>query len=335
MGDNIGSRLFLSADLIGSTARKQEDGAEWLGFVLAFYQQFPHILAECIESTCAEAQSVREGLDLGTIPKLWKAVGDELLYSAEVGHELQLWVFVNAWITAMRETERTVLGKRGSQHGMTLKGGAWVGTFPDPDRKVAVPLNPGTYEHDHVNPELLNRELLGRLSNDAVEIPTVRVDYVGPGMDTGFRVLKNATRSQFPVSVEVAWALAAANKLLVGIEKPIYYSGEASFKGVWDGRGYPVFALDAGGHHPSKRLLDKFADRPDPEAAPNDQIEALAISLHSSEDWPCLIHLADSDNTGFQVHVDRLERADAKIEEQPDIATDETMFTLEEAEDGT
>ena len=40
----VASRLFMSADLIGSTAQKQQSDSKWLSGLLAFYQQVPHIL---------------------------------------------------------------------------------------------------------------------------------------------------------------------------------------------------------------------------------------------------------------------------------------------------
>jgi hypothetical protein len=51
---DVSSRLFLSADLVGSTARKQAQGPDtWIGDVLAFYQQFPSLL----DRSVAEAEA--------------------------------------------------------------------------------------------------------------------------------------------------------------------------------------------------------------------------------------------------------------------------------------
>jgi hypothetical protein len=128
---------------------------------------------------------------------LWKPVGDELIYTAEVRSEHDVCVLVDAWIKAMRATEEIVLAKA----AMDLKGAAWIATFPLPDRAIAVPMDPSIYERD-LEPEVINRELLSRF--DGGEQEKVRVDYLGPSIDLGFRVASRATARRFMLSFEAA-----------------------------------------------------------------------------------------------------------------------------------
>ena len=289
--NSIGSRLFLAADLIGSTARKQIRGNEsWTGDVLAFYQQFPTHLTKAIRTTIEETTKLPAGFDLVQQPELWKAVGDELIYSVPVENEHHVFVMVRAWILAMRETERNVLSKPDvGAKGMDLKGGAWIATFPHPDRAIAVPLPYADYDAD-LDPEVINRNLLDEADDESGAPRKIRIDYLGPSIDTGFRVASVATARQFPITTEVAWAIALS-ELHRGQASETYFAGEVGLKGVWSGRGYPLFWLDTGNHHEAQALIDTISGL---AAIPSDQIRDLAQDLQASQEWPCPIYLPTS-----------------------------------------
>lgn len=283
------SRLFLSADLVGSTARKQARGSDtWIGDVLGFYQQFPsHLSASVEDATTAKRDAIGFHHALDVEPELWKAVGDELIYTAEVTNEHQVCLLVDAWIAAMRSTERAVLDKAGTgPKGMDLKGAAWIATFPVPDRVVAVPLDPDAYDSD-LEPEVVNRELLG-LYDDG-DRSTVRVDYLGPSVDIGFRVASRSVARKFMLAFEVAWAIAASRGTAQD-STPMYFEGEVELKGVWEGRGYPLFWLDTGNHHATRRMLDKIGTL---DAVNPSDVRELAKAIRAGGDWPCKLYLPD------------------------------------------
>jgi hypothetical protein len=275
------SRLFLSADLVGSTARKQAKGVEtWLGDVLAFYQQFPFRLDETLQDSLTQIQASGDEFELTERPTLWKAVGDELIFTAEVAHEHDVCVLIEAWIRAMSQTEQKALEKGHSG----LKGAAWIATFPLPDRAVAVPVA-ASYDPD-LEPEVVNRDLLTRDGPPG----EVAVDYLGPGVDIGFRVASCATPRKFALSIEAAWAVAVS-RMNRNDASAMYFEGEIALKGVWGGRGYPLFWLDTDNNHGAQPVLDQLLRL---EGVDNTHVRNLAKKLDPSDDWPCRLHLPKS-----------------------------------------
>lgn len=76
------------------------------------------------------------------------------------------------------------------------------------------------------------------------------MDFLGPQIDTGFRLSTHATPRKLVISVEVAYLLAAAkmptSEKFQGIfDWPvIYYDGRREFKGVLGSKPYPLFWID-------------------------------------------------------------------------------------------
>lgn len=97
--ERLGSKLFLSCDLVGSTGHKQAAARPrtWLPDFLSFYYDFPAL--------------VRSHLGDGLSARLvfWKAVGDELLYVADVDHEKHIDKIVKAWLRAMDDYEKRLV----------------------------------------------------------------------------------------------------------------------------------------------------------------------------------------------------------------------------------
>lgn len=299
------SRLFLSADLVGSTARKQQNAATWLGDVLAFYQRFPALFLDGLDVE-TESFSHRGNFRDPSV-KLWKAVGDELIFTSEIRHEHQARVVVRAFLAAMKAWSEDVLN--GSKSPMDLKGGAWIATFPHPDREVAVVANPRELEtavfDPGFEPEVNNRKILAAI-NERGEGANLWVDYLGPSMDTGFRVLKEATRRRFTVSLEVAWLMAASGAVSRA-PKDLFLAGEFEMRGVWGGRGYPLFWLDTGNQHPGQQRLDKIMGT---DVVDFDEVRGLAKNLCCEKaEWPTRLYLPDSTDPELRVHHGEVEEA--------------------------
>jgi hypothetical protein len=142
-------------------------------------------------------------------------------------------------------------------------------------------------------------------------------DYFGPSIDTGFRVMHEANERYFPLSVEVAWALAEAAGTAVGQVQDFTFLGEYGFKGVWDGRGYPLFCIDRrwdNSFHVALRLLGSGGLVPH-------SISEVCRTCSAEPHWPTAAFLPKS-------HCEGLKRA-------PDPAlarrTEETFATNEVA----
>ncbi|NNG95966.1 hypothetical protein [Gordonia araii] len=227
-----GSVLFLSCDLQNSTRFKQSVSSrqladdDWLAPFLAFYRQFPRVLGEIVGADYP---------DLASRLSLWKAVGDELIFSYRIESASECGDAVSAWLRAMTQFEvEHLLGKT----SMTLKGGAFLATVPYPDRRVAIPQVVRSLAASSIDPEKLNEDDLNRPASESECL----LDFVGPSIDTGFRVLTLAERRYFVLTAEVASLLAEHSQTREAVAS-LHFMGTHLLKGVWNGQGYPVFAL--------------------------------------------------------------------------------------------
>lgn len=317
--DDAQSRLFLSADLVGSTARKQSNMEEWLVELLGFYQQFPVMVHEALDEGCRTYRRSGEldSLDL----TLWKAVGDELVFTTPVSSEHHVRVAVASFVRALSSWSDRVLRKQ--QATLPLKGGAWIATFPDPDRAVAVlgdpeSLIPKVFDPGR-EPEANNRTLLAAIERGELSSSTWN-DFVGPSMDTGFRLASLATPRRFMVSLEVAWTYAEAGDG----DGSLYFHGEVPMKGVWGGRGYPVFWLSTSHQHRGQTALDRITST---EPVPASLVRELARSLCNDDDsWVTKLYLPDSQIDDLRHHheavedvVVRLQQVQDRQDEVPDL----------------
>ena len=120
----------MSCDLVGSTHFKQTVPG-WQKVFLSFYREFTQFIAT----------ANREVEGDSTEFTLWKAVGDELIYEVEVSDERQVGRAVRVWLLAMSQYEEQVL-KMENGSSLSLKGGAFIATFPGPDSESTIPRDP-------------------------------------------------------------------------------------------------------------------------------------------------------------------------------------------------
>lgn len=286
------SLLFLSCDITGSTAYKQQAGSQWQRTFLSFYREFPQQLGEKV----ADAGSPVEFT-------LWKAIGDELIFTCHVRNEPDVFNAVRIWLQAMDGYEESTL----REHRLGTKGGAFLATFPGPDSECSIPRNPSSETSDK-GIVALNREAL-----EAHDMDAYQYDYFGPSIDTGFRVVNRSSARHFTLAVEVAWAMqrcqhdAKDNGAADPLHKDlgdICLLGSFDLKGVWRGRPYPLFALDrqiADPVHEALRALDGTT-------CDLDAVGAACAACCGSDGWPSAIYLPESNFPPFKnVPTDPLE----------------------------
>lgn len=240
------TRLFLSADISGSTAYKQQRTANaplaWPTPFIEFYRQYPGTFFGHWENGHA-AHGNPHPAACG-LPQIWKAIGDELVMHQEVSSESAVACSVDAWINAIREFRERRIFK---EHNLGLKGAAWLATFPDPNFEVMIPRDQQDAEgYDSAYPLASNR--------DAVQTQTGTLDFLGPSIDIGFRLASKATTRRFPVSFELADVLA---HITDANDKAIHlrHDRDMYLKGVHHDAEYPFFWIDIGDSE-----LDKAID---------------------------------------------------------------------------
>jgi hypothetical protein len=194
-----------------------DDDFDWATVVCSFYQgihaSFVNALYESKE--CGEL----EWPDLEDRFKPWKAVGDELIYETLISGRAELHLVTIAFLKAIREMDRKVSeGGGDGQADLRIKGAAWVAGFPVRNRRIELP-------------------------------PDNRPDYLGPDMDTGFRIGKCTRSGMLVVSAEMAELLGECQGRFAPMLSKIV--GWEELKGVWNNQKYPVIWVDFPDSHPA------------------------------------------------------------------------------------
>lgn len=130
-------RLFLSVDIVNSTALKQEfreKDDSWLSIARSFYTAFPSFVAAALDALPAVDEASR--------PVLWKAIGDELVFVSEIERMEAIPILLKALRAAVNRWNHE---KEGT--AVLVKGGAWLAGFP-----VMNSIIPGEAEgkHDYI-----------------------------------------------------------------------------------------------------------------------------------------------------------------------------------------
>lgn len=234
-------RLFLSVDIVGSTALKGEANYQTIAAHLRVLQKAAK--AKDLDALPIEALPSLDEYDWVAIQQNtfgdfhsefsktgqpdanspyevfpWKALGDELIYSIRLQSREQATKLVTSFIAALRLIDRQL----SSKGRIRLKGAAWIAGFPIRNRIVQIPAPTVFYKH----------------SGDDVSFPYPRDDFWGPDMDIGFRL----SRCTFPgmcVASAGLVELLAADKSNDQVR--FAHVGWEKLKGVWQERPYPVF----------------------------------------------------------------------------------------------
>jgi hypothetical protein len=273
-------RLFMSVDITGSTQFKQilshksnpahkddtEEGVPsepWLSPILEFYGQISALFEDQWHQIARHASDDQHEWDVGDRPTVWKAVGDELIFTKVLTDHRQAYVCVTAWLLTI-QAYRTRIKEHSA--GLDLKCAAWIAGFPINNAEVIL-------DHESsgvVTPSDDGDYIFGNLSRlEQAAKPTGNVagirDFIGPSIDTGFRVSSVASPRRFVLSVDLAFVLAHTHvNLPMTWEFPqleFYYEGRKDLKGVTNGTPYPIFWVNAAKPDALMVIEDKIEKR--------------------------------------------------------------------------
>lgn len=242
--------LFIGADIVGSTSLKQtmiqttegtalDANTKWFDLIQEFYIRLSELFLHEADPLDAEAPHLRSL----KLPKVWKTVGDEVLFWTEVTDSRQLPHIVNAWRRAICRL-REELRERYALPALDFKCTAWMAHFPWRNKMIfSSPTGMFAQREDYV--ERTNLHIMYRYFSPRGLPADVVLDFVGPGIDLGFRLATTATLRRFTISNDVAYMLARA-AVDGGVEHGlrIHYEGLRTFKGVHGGSEYPLFWID-------------------------------------------------------------------------------------------
>ncbi|MDI9348815.1 MAG: hypothetical protein QM537_02295 [Candidatus Symbiobacter sp.] len=304
-------RLFMSVDLIGATKAKFEksilplkgdifpgdiDPADtvntrkalpvWHNLLLEFHYEFYDALKWSINYTIDSIKDIK--------PQIWKRLGDEIIYVVELENSTDVIFAITAMLIAIKKyrgdhkitaSDYDVENEANKLNGkLNIKSTFWMAGFPLVNMESPKEFPPSLSELPRM-PDLasVNRYAVSKIMKEQEEkenslASIVDFDFMGPSMDTGFRLASKSDRNRIVISFEIAYLLAkvfsdnnndlvnklnfeiintklfpANNPLLFG---NLFFDGCIDLKGVFKGKyNYPIFYLtspyDSFVKHPS------------------------------------------------------------------------------------
>ena len=226
-------RLFLSVDMVGSTHYKQSRQV-WRPEILNFYSRFDHIFrAKYRAFTDTHPHDV-------PAPEFWKSNGDELLYVCELQGLGHAHAVLHVWLAALEQYRADDC--EAAKH-LDIKSTAWIGLFPVPNCEVF--FRRGGAQLEASDPIVAQSDMRDEwYANPANH--TITRDFVGPSIDTGFRLTAWASASRLVLSVDLAYLLTGAYSRGIGPLK-LHVSGREKLKGIIDDQPYPTIWIPVGG----------------------------------------------------------------------------------------
>ena len=248
---NFTLRIFLSVDLVGSSAFKQRAGTHWQSqttgastsrsdipedapkesssdewlespqepewFLLfgRFFEEFESDFLAAwhdVNNLMPDSKEKDELFD-GDPPRFWKAVGDEIIFVKEVTRFSQCALAVFAFRVAMKRFRQKL---QDFTPTIEIKAAAWLAQFPVINREIVVgddidPLTKSIPRDDVVARTLLRsyfyKKKKGRKSKQR---PDQFLDFIGPQMDLGFRLMEHASPRHFALSLDLVYILCRA-----------------------------------------------------------------------------------------------------------------------------
>ncbi len=227
-------KLFFSADIVGSTAYKQpldiendnpRTHAAWFDKVQSFY-------SNADEKFSTHFTHYRDHLKLngpanlnlvGSFPRVWKTLGDEIIFWKEITSPFQIWVSLAAWLLTIGDLRLLLKGDNNLPNGdkklpylnLDVKGSVWLAEFPVRNKVIidrsglSGPSDSQTILKNFYNYDPVKND---PVKNDPVKSPAdtilPKVDFVGAGIDVGFRVSSFSSANKMPISLDVAYLLA-------------------------------------------------------------------------------------------------------------------------------
>jgi hypothetical protein len=266
-------RIFLSVDLVGSTAFKQARppellkqnraessslGPAWFKSILSFYRDFESMLREQWASFNAECEIKK--LPECNEPEFWKSNGDELLYTFELREPSEAASIMILWLSTLENYRRAL---RSNTPELDIKSAAWIAGFPVMNSEVIFREGIGNSKAGEADDALLHQhDLLNIWYSGIKKRAGLTKDYVGPAIDTGFRIAGWASSRKMVISVDLALLLTGTSLDHNIKEKfSIFFDGTQPLKGVVGGRPYPIIWIQVDGVGALVEKEDKLLKR--------------------------------------------------------------------------
>lgn len=206
-----GVYFFLSLDLVNSTAYKANH-PDWKYRIRMFYD---------------EAENFWRNHQTGLRPRVWKYLGDEVLFYARIHSVDELQAAVEASYRGLRTVCSTV--QTWTDKELFVKGTCWAAYA---EYHKPAPASDLPSDDNSPNRNIVFQSPLGSTVGLTV------LDFLGPEIDAGFRIASGSIKNALVVSAEVAdvlWRDGPRNH-----RDRFRVVDFRELKGVWRGRHYPL-----------------------------------------------------------------------------------------------
>ncbi len=198
--------IFMSVDIADSTRFKEkvhslDDDPLWLEAFETFFKEVPLVLM----GQFATAFAITD--DLPDI-SVWKVIGDEILFRAQARSAEEALLITEAFYRTIVMYDARFF----ERWPLRIRGCCWAARFPGRNIEIKIP------------------EMAG----------VGYVDYLGPDVDLGFRLITQVDRGQVILSLNLAEALASLPERR-GMQ--FHYVDRKVLKGVFVGRPYPLILV--------------------------------------------------------------------------------------------
>jgi hypothetical protein len=247
-------RLFLSVDLVGSTAFKAKfsepdpEGSPnpvWVTVIQHFYREFPEIFSRKygLAVDHAEIAGLKDNQ-----PIVWKTIGDEIVFCCRLLSLEHVSLLLKSFIKTLAEYG-DYLDTNHDQ--LDVKGNGWVADFPSPNVTVAIYKGSTGGDHAADSP----------VPNEADELKADMhprdYDFLGKSIDSGFRSGRLCSSDSFVMPLELAYLALHAEKAQILDGVKFIYLGRQMLKGVLNDRPYPIVALNVERKKAERRCVKK------------------------------------------------------------------------------
>ena len=204
--------LFMSADVVGSTAFKGQhaaDSAIWLEAFATLFKELPLVFMGELGMAFLDEEDMPEA-------GVWKVMGDEVIFVTLPRSAREAMLATRAFVRTVRDYDER-LAKRWP---LRIRGACWAAELGRRNRQIDIP------------------EMFGGSDGEPYR------DFLGPDVDTGFRLSAHSGHGEVIVSPNLVEAIAAAQS--AAPQLCFHHFADKSLKGVIAGQPFPlIIASDA------------------------------------------------------------------------------------------
>ena len=210
--------IFFSFDLVGSTRFKVEEASIWPYIIFKFYELIYNELKNRIPQIL-----------------VWKYLGDEvLLYVSIQDFEYDALIYeipdivYNVQSKVAKDIQNIIVEKKLK---LDIKSTIWIAGVQTIKSQVF-----------NANDISIENDKYRNLKMPLTVGDKLQVDFLGPDMDTGFRISKFAYHHKIVLSADFAYLLYRMKKprKQKGIDEQLKIVSFETLKGVWDNKYYPI-----------------------------------------------------------------------------------------------